>query len=170
MPPGKTGPTLIVANQKPLVRSEVSANSFVFRTDSAGLGIPREGLGKLDKFSQGAASHGFATTPIYFNGGGNGRPGNEGIGQGSFQRGSRPEHESQNSQQSGGWRGGNENGNSSRSGSSQSGSQPSRSSSDSGMGRSGPEPGGGQSMRSGPPPSSGPPPPSAGPSGSSPHH
>ena len=56
-PPGPGQPTLTVLNLKPLVHSEVSADSFVFRKDSAGLGIPREGLGKLNnKISQNTTS------------------------------------------------------------------------------------------------------------------
>jgi hypothetical protein len=58
--------TLTAVNLKPLVRSEVSsADSFVFRKDSAGLGIPRDTLGKLEKFSQHAIEHGTATTQVY---------------------------------------------------------------------------------------------------------
>jgi FecR protein len=65
-PPGAGQPTLTVAGTKPLVRSEVaSADSFVFRQDSAGLGIPRETLGKLDKLSRQAAEHGSSSTHIY---------------------------------------------------------------------------------------------------------
>ena len=58
--------TLTFVGSKPLVRSEMqSPESFVFRRDSAGLGIPRETLGKLDKLSRETAEHGFATTHVY---------------------------------------------------------------------------------------------------------
>jgi hypothetical protein len=65
--PPRTGEaTLIPVNQRPLVRSEVaSPESFVFRRDSAGLGVPRETLGKLDKLSNEAMTHGTASTRIY---------------------------------------------------------------------------------------------------------
>ena len=65
-PPRVGEPTLLVVNSKPLVRSEASsADSFVFRKDSAGFGIPRNGLGKLDGFSRQSVSRGSASTPIY---------------------------------------------------------------------------------------------------------
>jgi hypothetical protein len=107
-PPGAGEPTLTAVNTKPLVRSEVSANSFVFRADSAGLGIPRDGLGRLDKFSEGAISHGTATAPIYFEGrqsvSGNGRSGGGNTATGAIHLGSPPPREAQTAQQSGGWR------------------------------------------------------------------
>jgi hypothetical protein len=94
-PPGPGEPTLTELNLKPLVRSQaVSADSFVFRKDSAGLGIPREGMGRLEKLSQSAIKGGTATTPIYLStpssAPGNGRPANEGIGVTSLHRGSAP--------------------------------------------------------------------------------
>jgi hypothetical protein len=58
--------TLKGANVKPLVRSEATADSFLFRRDSAGLGIPRDELGKLEKFSLHANDKGMARTAIYF--------------------------------------------------------------------------------------------------------
>jgi hypothetical protein len=58
--------TLKGANEKPLVRSEATADSFLFRRDSAGLGIPRDELGKLEKFSLHANDKGTARTAIYF--------------------------------------------------------------------------------------------------------
>jgi hypothetical protein len=58
---------LTAVNLKPVVHSEISpASEFVFRNDSAGLGIPREGLGKLDKFSEHAIAKGSASTAVYF--------------------------------------------------------------------------------------------------------
>ncbi|HWZ52033.1 MAG TPA: FecR family protein [Granulicella sp.] len=94
-PPGPGYPTLTVLNLKPLVHSgAVSADSFVFRRDSAGLGVPREGLGKLNKLSQSTINGGTATTPIYFSASssamGNGRPTSEGIAAISLHRGSAP--------------------------------------------------------------------------------
>lgn len=68
-PPAPGEVTIIPVNQRPLVRSEVaSEESFVFRKDSAGMGIPRDQLGKLDHFSQHAMMHGTATTEIYMSG------------------------------------------------------------------------------------------------------
>ena len=87
-PPAPGEPTLTALNLKPLVRSEVvSGNSFVFRTDSAGLGIPRQSLGQLDKFSHSALARGTATTPIYL---GNQRSAGGGGAPGPLQRGSPP--------------------------------------------------------------------------------
>ncbi len=64
-PPGPGAPTLIAVNLKPLVRSEMSPNEFVFRKDSAGLGVPRQTLGKLSGISRQTVAHGTASTPIY---------------------------------------------------------------------------------------------------------
>jgi hypothetical protein len=58
--------TLKAANAKPLVRSEATPDSFLFRRDSAGLGIPRDELGKLEKFSLHANDKGTARTAVYF--------------------------------------------------------------------------------------------------------
>ena len=68
-PPAGREPTLTVVSLKPLVRSEVAPDdSFVLRRDSAGLGIPREGLGNLNKLSQRALDRGTATTFNYTSG------------------------------------------------------------------------------------------------------
>ena len=68
-PPVQGASTIIPVNNRPLVRSEIaSPESFVFRKDSAGMGIPRDQLGKLDHFSQQATTHGVATTEIYISG------------------------------------------------------------------------------------------------------
>ncbi len=65
-PPRPGEVTMTAVSLKPLVRSDVaSQNSFVFRRDSAGLGIPRDTLGKLNKFSEHAISRGTASTAIY---------------------------------------------------------------------------------------------------------
>jgi hypothetical protein len=58
--------TLKAVNVSPVVRSEATPDSFLFRRNSAGLGIPRDGLGKLEKFSQHANDKGTARTAIYF--------------------------------------------------------------------------------------------------------
>lgn len=65
-PPLPHGASVIAVNTKPVAASEIaSPTSFVFRKDSAGLGVPRETLGHLGKFSNQAISHGIATTPVY---------------------------------------------------------------------------------------------------------
>jgi hypothetical protein len=96
LPPSRGAPTVTVLNMKPLVRSgAVSEDSFVFRRDSAGLGVPRDGLGKLNKLSQSAVNGGAATTPIYFSASstapGHGRPASEGVTSISLHRGSAPD-------------------------------------------------------------------------------
>jgi hypothetical protein len=69
-PPHSGGPTIVAVNAKPLNVSTLGPDKFVFRNDSAGMGVPRGSLGRLDKFSKGAARHGTASTPIYFEGAG----------------------------------------------------------------------------------------------------
>ena len=65
-PPRFAGSTFVMVNLKPLTPSSPGVeDSFVFRKDSAGLGVPRGSLGRLDKFSQRTVQHGTATTPIY---------------------------------------------------------------------------------------------------------
>ena len=65
--PGPKDSTLIALNSKPVPTSGVNLNSrsFVFQKDSAGLGVPRETLGRLDKFSHETATRGMARTEIY---------------------------------------------------------------------------------------------------------
>ncbi|MGC2617105.1 MAG: DUF6600 domain-containing protein [Terracidiphilus sp.] len=65
-PPLPRGASVIAVNAKPIASSEIaSPTSFVFRKDSAGLGVPRGTLGHLGKFSNESISHGVATTHIY---------------------------------------------------------------------------------------------------------
>jgi hypothetical protein len=65
-PPAPHDPTVIAVNTKPLTGSEIaSPTSFVFRKDSAGLGVPRGTLGNLHKYSNESISHGTAKMPIY---------------------------------------------------------------------------------------------------------
>jgi hypothetical protein len=85
--------SLLAVNEKPLVRSDIaSSTSFVFRKDSAGLGVPREELGKLEKFSQHAISKGTVSTDVYFEASpsGRGEPGRELSGVVAMHRGSPP--------------------------------------------------------------------------------
>ncbi|HEY6488114.1 MAG: DUF6600 domain-containing protein [Terracidiphilus sp.] len=93
--PSKGQSTLVPVNMKPLVRSEVaSPESFVFRRDSAGLGVPRDTLGKLNKLSQQAAERGFSTTHVYMSAPAQpmnaGRAMNASAGPVSIHRGSAP--------------------------------------------------------------------------------
>jgi hypothetical protein len=137
-PPAPGAPTLTAVNLKPLVHSGASANSFTFRTDSAGLGIPRDGLGKLNKLSQDTLTRGTASTPIYFSRpsspegygrperGSNGAPESNGnVAVTSMHRGSAPAPETQRPSESGSW--GNGGRNASSGSSQQSSGQSSRS-------------------------------------------
>jgi hypothetical protein len=65
-PPAAGEPALLGVNRKPMVQSEIaSPTSFVFRKDSAGMGIPRDELGKLDKFSQRTLEKGAVSEHVY---------------------------------------------------------------------------------------------------------
>jgi hypothetical protein len=64
--PPVLGQSLVRVNAKPLNPSTLgSAETFVFRNDSAGLGIPRGSLGKLDTFSEQAAKHGSVNAAVH---------------------------------------------------------------------------------------------------------
>ncbi len=103
-PPVAGERTLTVVNLKPLVRSEVGLDdSFVARRDSAGLGIPREGLGNLNKLSQRTLNKGTATTFNYMGGPfaehADGRPGDAyGAGNSNRQESSRSYESSRSSE------------------------------------------------------------------------
>ncbi len=57
-------PTYQVVSVKPLSVSTVtSAGKFEFRNDSAGLGVPRDGFGKLNKIAADVQQHGTASRP-----------------------------------------------------------------------------------------------------------
>jgi hypothetical protein len=94
--PPRTGePTMLGVNSRPLVRSEVSSpESFVFRRDSAGMGVPRDAFGKLDKMSQHTETHGMANQHIYLSVPDSamnpGRPTSTAVMAGSIHRGSAP--------------------------------------------------------------------------------
>jgi hypothetical protein len=65
-PPRVGEPAIHAVATQPVVKSEMTPGSaFVFRKDSAGLGVPREGFGKLSSFSRQAGVHGVASTPVY---------------------------------------------------------------------------------------------------------
>jgi hypothetical protein len=93
-PPGPGESTLVAVNLRPLVSSEAtSGGTFLFRRDSAGLGIPREGLGGLSGFSRSAQLKGTASTPVYFTAGSGavaGRTSTQGVAPVMIHRGSPP--------------------------------------------------------------------------------
>jgi len=60
---------LVQVNHQPVTASGLAAHdTFVFRKDSAGLGVPRGTLGKLNSFSGETVQHGMATTSVYYSG------------------------------------------------------------------------------------------------------
>lgn len=62
--------SLVPVNLKAIPSSSLGANDkFVFRNDSAGLGVPRGSLGKLNSFSNHVAQHGMASTSVFSGGG-----------------------------------------------------------------------------------------------------
>jgi hypothetical protein len=66
--PRPSEPSVTPVNAKPIIRSGVAgSDSFVFRKDSAGMGVPRDTLGHLEKFSHQAENRGLASTPVYMN-------------------------------------------------------------------------------------------------------
>jgi len=86
-PPRVGQSTMVAVNTRPLNTSTLASDKFTFQKDSAGMGVPRGSLGRLDKFSEGVARHGTSSTPIYFEGamgtsqnGRMGNPGNEQAG------------------------------------------------------------------------------------------
>jgi len=61
--------SLVAVNLKAVPVSALSANDkFVFRNDSAGLGVPRGNFGKLNSFANQTSQHGMATTTVYYGG------------------------------------------------------------------------------------------------------
>ncbi len=63
-PPTVGRPTYQVVNVKPLSVSTVtSAGKFEFRNDSAGLGVPRDGFGRLNKIAADVQQHGIVSRP-----------------------------------------------------------------------------------------------------------
>jgi len=67
-PPRVGEPSRTAVNLKPLVHSGIATpSSFAFRKDSAGMGVPRDTLGRLDKLSRQADNRGIASTPVYVN-------------------------------------------------------------------------------------------------------
>ncbi len=84
------GATFVHVHQTPLVASDMSKpDTFVFRKDSAGLGVPRGVFDKLNKVSAQTVQHGSVATPVYTPGPAGGRvaagpsPASAGSGLGS---------------------------------------------------------------------------------------
>jgi hypothetical protein len=68
-PPTASESSLVPVNLKAMPASSLGPkDTFVFRGDSAGLGVPRGSLGKLNSFSNQTAQRGLATTNIYYGG------------------------------------------------------------------------------------------------------
>ncbi len=64
-PPMRGGSTLVPVNTRPLTMSGVSGGStFMFRRDSAGLGVPRQEFGSLRGVANHVERHGMATTTM----------------------------------------------------------------------------------------------------------
>ncbi len=64
-PPAPGAPTVVAVNRKPMVASGLgSADKFVIRQDSAGLGVPRT-MGKLNHISGEVQQHGSANIAVY---------------------------------------------------------------------------------------------------------
>ena len=61
--------SLVPVNLKAMPASSLTEHDkFVFRNDSAGFGVPRGTMGKLNSFSNQTAQHGMATTNVYYGG------------------------------------------------------------------------------------------------------
>jgi hypothetical protein len=77
--------SLVAVNMKAIPASSLGAHdTFVFRNDSAGLGVPRGSLGKLNSFSNHAVQHGAASTNIYYGGAQRGEAESGGAERGSY--------------------------------------------------------------------------------------
>jgi FecR protein len=64
-PPTAREAGLVGVNLKAIPASSLEHDKFVFRNNSAGLGVPRGSLGKLNSFSGHAEQHGMATATVY---------------------------------------------------------------------------------------------------------
>jgi hypothetical protein len=61
--------SMVPVNLKAVPASTLTAHdTFVFRNDSAGLGVPRGSFGKLNSFANQTSQHGMATTSVYYGG------------------------------------------------------------------------------------------------------
>jgi hypothetical protein len=72
-PPTAREPSLTGVNLKSMPASGLGEkDTFVFRNNSAGMGVPRGSLGKLNSFSGQTVQRGMATTNVYYGGGSRG--------------------------------------------------------------------------------------------------
>ena len=65
LPPGPGKPTLMFASHAAMPASKLVGEGFVFRNNSAGLGVPRGSLGNLSKISPAVEHNGFVSKPAY---------------------------------------------------------------------------------------------------------
>jgi FecR protein len=83
--PSAAESSLVGVNLKAVPMSSLGEHdTFVFRKDSAGLGVPRGSLGKLNGFSGQATQHGMASTNIYYGGAQRGETEPGGAARGSY--------------------------------------------------------------------------------------
>ncbi|MGC2400172.1 MAG: DUF6600 domain-containing protein [Acidobacteriaceae bacterium] len=76
--PSVTQSSLVGVNLKAMPASTLNGeDKFVFRSDSAGLGVPRGTLGKLNGFSNHVAEHGMASTTVFTSSAGGARAGGQ---------------------------------------------------------------------------------------------
>ncbi len=61
---GAHAPSMVVVSTQPIAASRLSPGGLVIQQNSAGLGVPREGLGHLGKLSSSVAQHGSVTANI----------------------------------------------------------------------------------------------------------
>jgi hypothetical protein len=65
-PPADAKTSMVVVSNQPLsISKPVSGERFVFQKDSAGMGVPRGSLGKLNGFSNDVTRHGVANSHVY---------------------------------------------------------------------------------------------------------
>jgi hypothetical protein len=61
---------MVAVNEKPLVASKLNEkDTFVFRKDSAGFGVPRSTFGKLNHISSSVVQHGSVERAVYVSSG-----------------------------------------------------------------------------------------------------
>ena len=64
--PGPGKPTMMFASRAPMLTSKMAGEQgFVFRNNSAGLGVPRGSMGNLGKISPAVEHNGFVSRPAY---------------------------------------------------------------------------------------------------------
>jgi hypothetical protein len=86
---------MVAVNTKPVIKSGLSSeNSFQFRKDSAGLGVPRDAFGKLGRLSEHVDSRGMVNEHVYMSAPVSsmqgGRPTSTAVMAGTMHRGAAP--------------------------------------------------------------------------------